>query len=201
MGRFLKRAALFLLACSLCAGCTAPKEEETIASTQSANLKTGQQGRTEAARILQEIWGKYGEAERFSVYGGMMEEPVMEAPGDLDMELAGNWLYRYHFPLEHLQSVDQGAALAHLMNEKLLTVAVFRLQKKEQLRLLADKWRWELQHGQWAGSRPARLLLAQPAGDFLLMAYGSRSNVKLLQEKMLLAFPTGQLLYSEAITV
>ena len=201
MRRFPIRAASLLLVCCMCAGCAAPKVGETTAPTQSANPKTGQQGRTEAAQILKEIWGRYDQSERFSVYGGMMEEPTMDAPGDLDMELTGNWLHRYHLPPEYLQSIAEGASLTHLMNDRLLTVAVFHLQQQEKLRPLADAWRRELQHGQWAVSRPARLLLAQVEEDFLLMAYGSRSNVKLLQEKMQLAFPSGRILYSEAITI
>ena len=201
MHSFPRSAASLLLICCMCAGCTAPMVAETTEPTQSAHPKTSQQGKTEAAQILQKIWERYDESERFSVYGGMMETPVMDAPGDLDMELAGNWLYRYYLPPEYLQSIAEGAALTHLMNDRLLTVTVFRLSQSEQLRPLADAWRWELQHGQWAVSRPARLLLAQIEENFLLMAYGSRGNVKLLQEKMRMAFPGVRILYSEAITI
>lgn len=202
MGRLWKKTVLLLLVWIFCAGCAAPQMAENTAPTpQSTMPRAGVPGRTGAAHLLERIWAQYEDTERFCVYGGLPEQPVMDAPGDLDMELAMHWAYRYRFPMEHLKSTDHGASLTHLMNEKLLTLAAFHMQQPEKARQLAEDWRWELQHSSWASNRPERLLLAQVEEKYLLMAYGSYAYVRLLQEKLTVAFPSSRILYQEAITV
>lgn len=202
MGRIWKNALLLLLLAGLCAGCTAPHMAQTTERmTQSTMPRRVLPGKTDAARLLEMIWSQYEDTERFSVYGGLPEQPVLDAPGDLDMELVTQWAYRYRFPTAHLKSVGHGASMTHLMNENLLTLTVFHVQQPEKIQQLAEDWRWELQHSNWASSRPDRLLLSQVEGEYLLMAYGSHEYVKLLQKKTTAAFPESRILYQEAITV
>lgn len=199
MSRLWKPAALLLALCLAISGCTAPVTPETTASTAATKPRAGLPGQTAASGILKQVWDTYGEQERFAVYGGMMEHPVENAPGDLDMQLAMLWAPRYRVPLAHLDKLEQGASLCHLMNGNLLTATVFRLAKNADTVKIARDWRWELQHSYWVSGQPNRILLAQVEKSFLLMAFGSKEQVQTLKKKLLLTCQA-DVLYDEPIT-
>lgn len=199
MSRLRKTAAFLLALCLAISGCTAPVTPETTASTAATKPRAGAPGQTAASEVLEQIWAGYEEQEHFAVYGGMMEHPVENAPGDLDMKLAMLWAPRYRVPLAHLDKLEQGASLCHLMNGNLLTVTAFHLAETADTAKIAQDWRWELQHSYWVAGQPNRLLLAQVEKSFLLMAFGSKEQMQILKKKLLLTC-RATVLYDEAIT-
>lgn len=174
------------------------EETQTLPEKTETNITPRRKGMTTAAEILDEIWAHYGEEERFAVYGGLPEEPVAEKAGDLDMERSALWSGRY--PIGDLSEVTQGASLTHLLNGRIFTCTVFRLRKAEKIQSLAADWRKGLQTQQWVFGAPERLLLAQVRPEYLLMAYGSKGQMALLQRKLLLVYPKAWVIYSEPIT-
>ena len=199
MSRLWKVLTLILTLCLMFSGCAQPMAPETAAPTMATKPRTGLPGQTAASGILKQIWSAYDEQDRFAVYGGMMEHPTENAPGDLDMHLAMLWAPRYHIPLAHLDKLEQGASLSHLMNGNLLTVTAFRLADSADTAAIARDWRWELQHSYWVSGQPNRLLLAQVEKSFLLMAFGSKAQVQILKKNLLLTCPA-DILYDEPIT-
>ena len=199
MSRLWKASAALFALCLTFSGCARPMAPETTAPTTATKPRAGLPGQTAASDILKRIWDAYEEQERFAVYGGMMEHPVDNAPGDLDMQLAMLWAPRYRVPLAHLDKLEQGASLCHLMNGNLLTMAVFGLGKSADMATIAWDWRWELQHSYWVAGQPSRLLLAWVEKSFLLMAFGSKEQMQILKEKLLLTCPA-DILYDEPIT-
>ena len=109
------------------------------------------------------------------------------------------WAPRYRVPLAHLDKLEQGASLCHLMNGNLLTATVFRLAKNADAAKIARDWRWELQHSYWVAGQPNRLLLAQVENSFLLMAFGSREQMQTLRKKLRTACQS-TVLFDEPIT-
>lgn len=183
----------------LLAGCQTGQEETSISQEMTQPLPCPRHsGTTTAAEILREIWARYDEAERFAVYGGLAEEPVEESAGDLDMERCILWSERYH--VGDLSEVTQGASLTHLLSDRIFTCTVFRLEKGEKMQSLAAEWRKGLQKAKWITGTPDRLLLAKVRPEYLLMAYGSKEQMMLLQRKLLLAYPKAIVLHSEPIT-
>lgn len=199
MSRSWKASAVLLALCLMVSGCTRSMTQETTAPTVATKPRAGIPGQSAASDILKRIWDAYEEQERFAVYGGMMEHPAENAPGDLDMQLAMLWAPRYRVPLAHLDKLEQGASLCHLMNGNLLTVTVFGLAKSADTATIAWDWRWELQHSYWVAGQPSRLLLARAEKSFLLMAFGSKEQMQTLKEKLLLTCPA-DILYDEPIT-
>lgn len=199
MSRLWKVSAVLLALCLAFSGCTRPVAPETSAPTAATKPRAGLPGQTAASGVLKQIWDAYDEQERFAAYGGMMEHPAENVPGDLDMQLAMLWAPRYRVPLAHLDKLEEGASLCHLMNGNLLTATAFRLAENADTAKIAQDWRWELQHSYWVAGQPNRLLLAQVEKSFLLMAFGSRDQVQTLKKKLLLIYKA-DILYDEPIT-
>lgn len=199
MGRFGKILGVCLLAASLLAGCTGTKPPEITAPATPTGARAYPPGSTSSASLLADIWAQYGQEERFAVFGGLMEHPVENAPGDLDMEQKELWLGRFSIPVAHGQAISSGAAMSHLMNGNLWTVVALRLDSGENVVPMARDWQQALQNRYWVAGRPARLLLAR-AGEHLVMAYGSRDQMKALKEKLPAAVPGIRILFYESIT-
>lgn len=200
MGRFGKCLGICVLAAGMLAGCTGAKPPEVTAPATVTGARAYRPGSTASASLLADIWAQYGEEERFAVFGGLMEHPVENAPGDLDMEQKDLWLERFSIPVTHGQEISSGAAMSHLMNGNLWTVVALRLNSEENIAPMAQAWHQALQNRYWVAGRPARLMFAR-AGEHLVMAYGSREQMKTLKEKLPAAVPGIRILFDESITV
>lgn len=200
-----KWVAAICVAAFLLSGCTedtAPTEQKR-ADDPSATIelpRLGPPGETVAAIILGDIWAQYEPQERFSVYGGIPELPVADAPGDLKLEQSEKWANRCCYPIAHLDALEQGAALTHLLNETLFTAAVFRLSAVETVPAVLRDWRTEIQRSKWQTVTPERLLLAQVGGRYLVMALGSKAHICTFRQKLTQAYPTARVAYEEPIT-
>lgn len=197
---FLKKMVGLLLAGLFLTGCVPAPAAETSVPATTAKPEEKPLRQTEATDILESIWSAYAPSERFSIYGGMLEAPVADSPGELDMDHPASWIIRYRIPVAHLKKLDKGAAFSHLMNEKLLTATVFHVTSGKELLTLASDWRRELQRGQWIAQSPQRLLLAVIEQEYLFMAFGSISHIETLKENLRTACPELQILYYEAMT-
>ena len=189
-------AAAFLLC-----GCAAQEAPPVTQPSETVELPIlGQPGRSVASVVLSDIWAQYETQERFAVYGGMVEHPVPDAPGDLDMERPEDWTIHCRFPLGCLQMAEQGASVTHLLSENLFTAVVIRVKETNGLSVLENDWRRELQHGQWTAVAPERMLLAEVAERYLVMALGSKAYVHTFRQKLLQAYPNARVVYEEPIT-
>ena len=121
-----KCAAVLLVAMLLFSGCGVQQEAPTTIASETVELPIlGVPGRNGASVVLGDIWAQYDPQERFAIYGGMMEHPVADAPGELDMGRPMEWTAQCRFPEGCLSLTEQGAAITHLLNEELfMAVAV-----------------------------------------------------------------------------
>ena len=192
-----KGLALILTALLLC-GCAAQEVIPATKPTETMDLPIlGQPGDSIAAVILGDIWAQYDRSEQFSVYGGMVTCPVPDAPGDLELENPDGWTARCRFPVGCLQLVQQGASMTHLLNENLFTAVAVQVS---DVSVLMQDWRYALQHSEWTAAAPERLLLAQVGQQHLVMALGSRENLRTFRKKLLQAYPAATIAYDEPIT-
>jgi len=165
-------------------------EPATTGNPQNANSATA---------VLGAIWGKYGENDRFAVYGGMMNAPVDNAPGNLDLTVADEITSKYLVPAEQLTQLDEGASLVHLMNSNLFTAAVFHLKADANAETVAKAVRENVQRNQWICGQPDELLIAQPQSNYLLVAFGSEDAMTLFGGHYAAVYPNGKTFYDEAI--
>ena len=190
---------LFFL-CLLCTGCAPAQTQPPTSSTSPVSQRISPPGKTNCALLLRDIWNQYDPQEQFSVYGGMQQRPVPEAPGDLDMEEPVLWFSQYCLPAAHQQHILQGASLQHLLSGNLFTAAAFQVES-DALPAFARDWRAELLSSHWVNGPPQRLLLAQVNQEYLVMAFGSRRHTKSFQRMLLYTYPSAQILCCEPFSL
>lgn len=201
--------ALFLaLALAFClAGCRMTEETPTVMTDPSTEPTQSDPTQSSAvpaqpnnaAGILASIWEKYGEDERFAVYGGMMEAPVENAPGNLDLAMADEIASKYLLNADLLAQVEEGASLVHLMNSNLFSAAAFRLKTEVNAEAFAKTLRNNIQNNQWICGQPDKLLIASPESHYLLVAFGSEDAMKTFSARFTQSFSGAKTFYSEAV--
>ncbi|MBE6976478.1 MAG: hypothetical protein E7439_04695 [Ruminococcaceae bacterium] len=178
-------------------------DEQTKPSTKPTELTvpTMPMGMAESssAKVLQNIWDKYPEAERFAVYGGAVEQSVADGPGDLDMSVTEELTTRYLLPEAQLGMVKEGASLVHLMNNNIFTAVVFGLADNTDVQGLAKAWRDSIHGTRWVCGQPDRMIMAQLENNHILMAFGSQDAMTAFRGRVAEAYPTAGFLYEEAI--
>ena len=194
---------IFALILSM-AGCrtTVPGNSDPSASqTPSTNqsVPSGQTQANSAQEILTAIWNKYPASERFSVYGGMVNNSVDNAPGNLDLTFKDEIMSKYLIPEDRLSQVQEGASLVHLMNSNLFTAAVFRLNAGVSAQDFAKAVREALQKNRWLCGQPDKLLITQPQSDYVLISFGSEDVMNSFTTYSQQAFPQSTTFHSEAI--
>ena len=180
---------------SIAPGTTAAPTTTVPTTTPS----TGNQGGETTVQILQSIWDKYGDGERFAAYGGAVESSVSDAPGGLDVTNAEEMTNRYLIPQEQLASVQEAASLVHMMNSNIFTGVAVKVAEGADAKALSAAWRDAIQSNQWICGQPDRLLMADAGQGYMVMAFGSADAIKLFSDKLTAVYPEANILYYEAI--
>ena len=199
--------ALFLaLALAFClTACRRMTEEPTETVTEPATQPSETEGNklpqeaNSSAGILASIWSSYGEDDRFAVYGGMMEDPVDNAPGNLDLTNGDELASKYLLNADLLAQVEEGASLVHLMNSNVFSAAVIRLKAEVNTEAFAKTLRNNIQNNQWICGQPDKLLIASPQNGYLLVAFGSEEAMRTFAARLSQSFAGAKTYYSEAV--
>lgn len=171
---------------------TVPPTTAAPGTTQPTGETTG------SVAILEAIWARFGEEERFSTYGGSIENAVTDAPGALNMAATEELTGSYLLPADKLGGITEGASLVHMMNANIFTAVVVKLHSSD-VQSLFESWRDAIQSNRWICGQPDRLLMATVGEGYLLMSFGGNDAMNLFQAKLAEAVPQVRILYNEAI--
>ena len=210
MKKFVFTLLSVVLTVLMCSGCRANVPQDTsgniVPTTTTLPQQTtptmttaGNETRNQSVEILQNIWNQYGEEDRFSCYGGEIEQSVSDAPGSLDVKNTEEMVNRYLLPEGQLASVEEGASLVHMMNSNIFTGVAVKLAPSADMTGLYEAWRDAIQKNRWICGQPDRLLMADVGGTHLLMVFGSTEAVQTFSDKLGIAYPQARVLYVEAI--
>ena len=150
-------------------------------------------------QILESAWEKYPSAERFSVYGGMMMQPVEDGPGVLDLTQKEELQAVYILVPPYLEKITEGASMVHLMSRNIFTAAVVKIPEEGDFMPVFRQWRDSIQSNHWIGGRPERVLLAKVEKEFLVMVLGTREMVKCFESRLTDTYKTTEILYRQAV--
>ena len=164
----------------------------TVPNSQPTGEATG------SVALLEAIWARFGEDEKFSTYGGSIESAVTDAPGALNMAATEELTGSYLLPADKLGSITEGASLVHMMNANIFTAVAVKVEGGD-VQPLFESWRDAIQANRWICGQPDRLLMASVEGEYLLMSFGSGDAMTLFQAKLAEAVPQVRILYNEAI--
>lgn len=177
---------------------TVPPTTTAPSTTTPSTSNPG--GETEAtAQLLQSIWDKYADEERFAAYGGAVENSVSDAPGSLDVTNAEEMTNRYLIPQAQLTAITEAASLVHMMNSNIFTAVAVKTGENADQNALQTAWRDAIQGNQWICGQPDRMLMSDVGEGYMVMAFGSTDAMKLFEGKLAEVYPDARSIYNEAI--
>ena len=179
---------------------TAPVETTVPVENTEAPTETGAPAveATGAAAVLENIWAKYGDDEKFAIFGGNPEAMNMDVPGNWDMAYAEGMSYNLLVPAEQLESIDEAASMIHMMNANTFTCGLFHLTEGTDKTAFADAMRSAVQGNQWMCGFPETLVIAN-IGEYVLVAFGLNDAMNPFLTHMTEAYADAEILYNEAI--
>ena len=149
--------------------------------------------------VLETIWSKYGEDEKFAIIGGNMESPVDGAPGNYDMAYAENLTYNLLVPADSLASVDEAATMIHMMNANTFTSGVVHLTEGTDVAAFVQTMREAVQNNQWMCGFPETLVIAVIDNAYVLVAFGVNDAMTPFQTHLAEAYANADVQVNEAI--
>ena len=178
------------------AACGAEKPAETTAPAQTTAPAVTVES---ALAVLEDIWAKYGEDEKFAVIGGNMENPVDGAPGNYDMAYAENLTWNLLIPESEITNVAEAATMIHMMNANTFTSGVVRLAEGTDAEAFAQVMRDAIQNNQWMCGFPETLTIAVIDGEYVLIAFGVNDAMNPFMTHFAEAYAEAEVLFNEAI--
>ena len=149
--------------------------------------------------ILENIWAKYGDDEKFAVMGGNMENAVMDAPGNYDLQYAENLPYNLLIPEAEIANVDQVASMIHAMNANTFTCGVFHLVDGVSAETFAATMNQAIAGNMWMCGFPERQVVVSFPGNYVLIAFGVNDAMTPFFTHLQEAYPEANVLFDEPI--
>lgn len=206
MKKIVSLALVAVLALSLVACGTGKPAETTAPETTVAPETTAPEAETQAPTastgalaVLENIWNKYGEGEKFAVIGGNMESPVDGAPGNYDMAYAENLTWNLLIPESEIANVAEAATMIHMMNANTFTCGAVRLAEGTDVEAFANTMRDAIQNNQWMCGFPENLTIAVIEESYVLIAFGVNDAMTPFKAHLAQAYADAEILFNEAI--
>ena len=182
-------AVVMVLSMTACGG-----KNNTETTAPEATVTVGS-----ALEVLENIWAKYGEDEKFAVIGGNMESPVDGAPGNYDMACAENLTWNLLVPEAEIANIDEAATMIHMMNANTFTCGVVHMAEGADATTFGNTMREAVQGNQWMCGFPDQLTIAVIGGEYVLVAFGVNDAMTPFMNHFAEAYPEVEVLVNEAI--
>lgn len=171
---------------------TTEAESETSAAPQAGNTEI-----SKAVDILNTVWATYGDAEKFPVAGGDMENSVMDAPGTYALTDAEAVEATLGFPQADIALIDDAASLMHMMNANTFTCGVYHLTDSANMSKVSDSLKTAISGKQWMCGFPDTLIIISVGSDYILSAYGNAEIIENFKTKVLASYSGSAVLLEE----
>ena len=152
-----------------------------------------------ALEILETVWAKYGDDEKFPVIGGNIEANIMDAPGAVDMAYVGHLNYNLLVPEDKTANVAEAASMIHMMNANTFTCGVFKLAEGVKAADFGAAMQSAVQGNQWMCGFPEKLLIQSCGDTYVLVAFGLNDAMTPFETHLKAAYPEFTTLYNETI--
>lgn len=191
MKKILSLLLAITMVTAMAAGCANTGSDET-----NGNGTTVAES---ALEILQTVWGKFSEDEKFPVYGGDSANMVDGAPGDFSVSDTDGLSNNLMVPEAQLANIDQAASMIHGMMVNNFTCGVFRLKDDADADAFADAMQDAFKNNRWLCGQPEQLLVAVLGDGYVLAAFGLGEVLSTFQSKLSAAYPDTQIKHTGSI--
>ena len=151
-----------------------------------------------ALEILENVWAKYEDTEKFAVVGGNIEANIMDAPGNYDLTYAENMTWNLLVPADKIANVAEAASMIHMMNANTFTCGVFKIQDISAADFGAAM-KDAVLNNQWMCGFPETLLIRNFSDAYVLVAFGINDTMTPFEKHLTEAYPGMQTLANEPI--
>ena len=198
-------AGVMLLSFAACGGnatpeeTTAPAEETTVAPADDATqAPSASENADDAAALLNKVWAKFGEEEKFFAMGGHFSNPVDGAAGKYDITMVEDLDGSLGLPQANASQIDDAASLVHAMNANTFTGAAYHLKEGTDAAAFASAIESHLATRQWMCGIPETLLIVSVDG-YVVTAFGANDIVSNFKTKLVEEFASAQILVEKPV--
>ena len=152
-----------------------------------------------ALEVLETIWGKYTDDEKFPTMGGDMNNIVDGAPGAYGLEDVETLGVQLLVPAEEVGNITEAASLFHGMMLNNFSCGVFKVAEGVDAAAFAETMHNAVANARWMCGMPEKELIAVIGGQYVLMVFGINDAVNPFEAKLTEAYPDATIVYSQAI--
>lgn len=152
-----------------------------------------------AEEILTNVWAQYPEDMWFPTVIGDPAALVEEPTYTWDMTNTENMPYVLLIPQDQIANVDDVASAMHSMNANTYTCGVFHMAPGADAADFAETMRNAVQGNQWMCGFPEQLIIANIAGEYVMVAFGRNDAMNPFQTYFSAAYPEAQIVVNEPI--
>ena len=189
MKKFTAIALALALMMTLFAGCG---KEEPAATVPAQEMPAS------ALEILETVWAKYADEEKFPVIGGNIEANIMDAPGNYDLTYAENMTWNLLVPADKIENISEAASMIHMMNANTFTCGVFKIEGISAADFGAAM-KDAVLNNQWMCGFPEQLLIRSFGDSYVLVAFGINDAMTPFEKHLTEAYPGMETIASEPI--
>lgn len=175
-------------------GCA--KQAETNIPSGNENTESY----ADAKAVLEAVWAKFGEADKFPVGGGDSENLTTDGPGKFDVAKTEELDVTLALPASQHANVEDAASMMHMMNANMFTGAAYKVKEGVDTAAFAADFKAGLDSRQWMCGFPEQFVVIQ-SGDYVITAFGNTLNITALKTKALEALSDSTVLAEGNITL
>lgn len=163
-----------------------------------------------ALEVMESIWGKYADNEKFAVMGGndeyhweQMEKDEnyipAEAPLSYDLAYAENLPYAFMIAEADLASLDDAATMKHGMIANNFTAGAYHLKDGTDAAAVANNAKDTFKNNMWMCGQPDVLVVASLGDGYIVVAFGVQDIMETFKTHMKEAYPSAEVLVEEPL--
>lgn len=152
---------------------------------------------TDSAQLLNMVWEKFDESQKFAAMGGDFNNLVDGAAGIFNVEDTENLTYMLYIPAENVSMIDEAASLIHAMNANTFTGAAFHLTDAGNADALAADLKDYILSTQWMCGFPDELAIYVVNGEYVVSAFGNAEIMENFKTKLSEVYGEGAVLVVE----
>ena len=194
----MKKMIAMLLVAVMAVSMAACTGGETTPTTTAPVETTAPQvqGPASALEVLNTVWVKYADDQKFFVIGGDFNAPVDGAPGTVTDQ--AHMTSSLVVPEAELANISEVAAMMHAMNANTFTCGAYKLVDGADAAAFATAMQTAIQGNQWMCGFPEKLLIAN-VGGIVVVAFGHGDAMTPFQTNLTAAYADAQIVVNEAI--
>lgn len=175
------------------AGCTQNSRDNTDSKADSSSPES-------ALALLNSVWKKYADDEKFAVAGGDFSEENAntKGPGKYSLDDAQAVEYALGYPAASIDKIDDAASLVHMMNANSFTCAAYHAKDASKTDEIAGDIKSAIGTRQWICGFPEKLFIAT-VSDYVVAVYGSTDLLDVFTAKLAEVYPDAKTVSDDPI--